>query len=151
MAWTRSHKKSSGGGIIPVSLLDYCRIGSGSNRYQSPRDANNYIEISDKTVTLKRNGSDPMLWIFSPIMVETGKNYGFFFDSISNTNGYGYLEKTFDISVNPIVVAQRFQTVGMSGSNYVIFTAPDDCYVGIALWSGNSNDIVVVNPQFYAF
>lgn len=137
------------GGTQPIELANYTRIGvTATNKAQSPVDANNYIEVSGNVATLKRNSSNYHLWVYTPIILEAGKTYAFVFDSITGSDNYFYMEKTSDISVNPIV-ASRFDTVGHSSSviNGVTIKPDTDAYYGIAIWSQSLNDIVINNPR----
>lgn len=132
-----------------VSLVNYCRIGvTATDKAQSPVDANNYIDVSGNVATLKRNNSNYHLWVYTPILLEIGKTYAIVFDSISGSDGNFYMEKTSDISVNPIV-ASRFDTVGHSSSviNGVVIKPDTNAYYGIAIWSQGTNDIVITNPR----
>lgn len=131
------------------SLVNNCRIGvTATNKALSPVDANNYIEVSGTTVTLKRNNANYHLWVYTPVVLETGKIYAIVFDSISGSDNNFYMEKTSDISVNPIV-ASRFDTVGHTSSviSGVVIKPNTNAYYGIAIWSQSTSDIVLNNPR----
>ena len=132
-----------------VSLVNYTRIGvTATDKAQSPVDANNYIDVAGNVATLKRNNSNYHLWVYSPILLQAGNTYAFVFDSITGSDNNFYMEKTSDISVNPIV-ASRFDTVGHSSSviNGVVVKPDTNAYYGIAIWSQGTNDIVITNPR----
>lgn len=133
----------------PIDLANFTRIGvTATDKAQSPVDANNYIDVSGNVVTLKRSNSNYHLWVYTPILLETGKTYAIVFDSITGSDNNFYMEKTSDISVNPIV-ASRFDTVSHSSSvtNGVIIKPDANSYYGIAIWSLGTNDIVINNPR----
>ena len=132
-----------------VSLVNYTRIGiNAADKAQSPVDASNYIDVAGNVATLKRNNSNYHLWVYSPILLQAGNTYAFVFDSITGSDNNFYMEKTSDISVNPIV-ASRFDTVGHSSSviNGVVVKPDTNAYYGIAIWSQGTNDIVITNPR----
>lgn len=132
-----------------ISLANYCRIGvTATDKAQSPVDANNYIDVSGNVVTLKRNNTNYHLWIYTPILLQAGKTYTITFDSISGSDGNFYMEKTSDISVNPIY-ATRYDTVNHSSSviNGIVIKPDTDAYYGIAIWSQSTADIVITNPK----
>lgn len=133
----------------PIELANYTRIGvTATDKAQSPVDANNYIDVSGNVATLKRSNSNYHLWVYTPILLQTGKTYAIVFDSITGTDNNFYMEKTSDISVNPIV-ASRFDTVGHSSSviNGVVIKPDTNAYYGIAIWSQGTTDIVITNPR----
>ncbi len=133
----------------PIELANYNRIGvTATDKAQSPVDTNNYIDVSGNVVTLKRNNTSYHLWVYTPILLQAGKTYAIVFDNITGTDNNFYMEKTSDISVNPIV-ASRFDTVGHSSSviSGVVVKPDTDAYYGIAIWSQGTTDIVITNPR----
>ena len=137
------------GQVEGISLVNTCRIGvTASNKAQSPVDANNYIDVSGTTVTLKRNNNTYHLWIYSPQLLQVGKAYAFVFDSITNYDDNYYIEYTSDIMANPIVATRIGYADSDNILNGFVIEPTISAYYGVAIWRNNTNDIVVNNPRF---
>lgn len=139
----------TGGGVTPVSLQNNYLIGvSATTEYQSPIDANNYIDASNDTVTLHRNAEDKHLFIYTPL-VEVGRLYLMLWDSATNTDGNIYVQTASDVSTNPVTVNRIVSTNTTTPFVGYVFTPSADCYYGVAFWSNNKDNIVVKNPRLY--
>lgn len=133
-----------GSGITEISLADTARIGYNTTyAHTSPIDANNYIDVNDTTVTLKRNSNQYAIYFYTPIL-EQGKKYVLMADNYQNTDGVRYWLKGSDIVSDP------FQMTSLSSFSAVLgvpFVADGNYSYGIMTWSNNTNDIIVENPR----
>lgn len=141
---------AGGGGGGGTSLVNNCLIGiTASDKVPSPYNAGNYITVSGTTVTFTRNNNNYHLWIYSPVLLEVGKKYAFSFDEITGADINFYLERTSNLSTNP-VVASRFETIEHSAiTNGFVLVPNQTAYYGVAIWSNSVLPITVKNPMLY--
>jgi hypothetical protein len=151
MAWFNANLSNSGGGGEGhiISLANNYKIGlDATYEHNSPYNANNYVEVSGTTVTLKRNNNSCHLFIYTPIL-EVGKVYAIVFDGITNSDNNYYMQKiTSSLSVNPLVTT-RFDTIGHGSAliNGIAIKPDANTSYGIAIWSNNTSDISILNPR----
>lgn len=142
MAWYRCN--SGNVGATPISLLNNCKIGMSATLVKnSPIDANNYVEVSGKTLILHRNSATPSLWLYTPYL-EAGKKYALYFESSSESDGYIYLDYTTVISDTEDFPTTRIGSVYNVGG--YSFTVQNSGYYAFILWRSNSNNITITNP-----
>lgn len=141
---------AGGGGGGGTSLANNCLIGiTASNKVPSPYNAGNYITVSGTTVTFTRNNNTYHIWFYSPVLLEVGKKYAFTFDELTNADTHFYLERTSDLSTNPVVASRFDDMVHSANTNGFVITPNQTAYYGVAIWSNNTNPIIVKNPMFY--
>ena len=142
MAWYRCERGKTE--VTPISLLDNYKIGVSATLVKnSPIDANNYVEVSGKTLILHRNSATPSLWLYTPYL-EAGKKYAFYFESSSESDGYIYLDFTTAISDTKDFPTTRIGSVYNVGG--YSFTVQNSGYYAFILWQSNSNNITITNP-----
>ena len=141
---------AGGGGGGGISLVNNCLIGiTATDKVPSPYNAGTYITVSGTTVTFTRNDNKYHIWFYSPVLLEVGKKYVFTFDEITGSNNHFYMERTSDLSTNP-VVASRFEDMIHSAiTNGFVIIPNQTAYYGVAIWADDKNTITVKNPMFY--
>lgn len=141
---------AGGGGGGGISLVNNCLIGiTATNKVPSPYNAGTYITVSGTTITFTRNSSNYHLWIYSPVLLEAGKKYAFTFDEMTGTDNRFYMERTSDLSTNPVVASRFEEMIHTSITNGFVIIPNQTAYYGVAIWSNSQVSITVKNPMFY--
>ena len=143
-------KQSGGSGSNTVKLIENLKIGISSSLAKSnPYDSNNYISVSNDVVTLKRNNSSYALWLSCPFELQTGKIYILAFESVTNTDGFLYLDKAINgiPTTGDVQLTRIMQVAPPNGAkNGMVFKVSANGYYGFPFWSNNTNDIIITNP-----
>ena len=141
---------AGGGGGGGTSLVNNCLIGiTASDKVPSPYNAGTYITVSGTTVTFTRNSSNYHVWFYSPVLLEVGKKYVFTFDELTGADNHFYLERTSDLSTNPVVASRFEDMIHTSITNGFVIIPNQTAYYGVAIWSNSTLSITVKNPMFY--
>lgn len=148
MAWFESHLNGGGGGTTSISLVNNCKIGISANTVkQNPIDANNYVDVSEASVTLHRNNNSHNLWIYTPLL-EAGKTYAIVWDSITGNDGNIYIDSATSIPSSGDVAVTRLGSISSLGIIKGISVCPvNDGYYGFPVWSNNTGNITITNPR----